>query len=232
MGIELGCVPATAVEAVSAGVIDRITSALLASRNHARPDRGALSLAMPHRVAYLPFDRVKTDLDLRKAVEMGSWRFLVHERQVSAGEEKFVPIAAVTAVAVDDGHQFGDVNEGPLVAGTEQAVRRAEDLDQVRQGRFEPYLLMIPSLYVVALWLQDRGSYGKTDIYLAMPPSHSDLPPFTPMHSADFVKILNQLAVKAAADPIGRSRGYLAGGRPFRLQKGTVASRSVWMGGA
>jgi len=226
MAIELGCVPAAALEAVSAGVIDGAPAALSGSRNHARAERGALSLAMPHRVAYLPFDRVKPELDLRKAAEMGSWRFLIHEKQVEAGAETFVPIAAATAIAVHDGYQFGDLNNGPLVAGTEQAVRRAENLEQVRNGRFETYLLMIPSLYVVALWLQDRGGYGKTDIYLPMPPSHSDLRPFAPMRSAEFVKVLNRLAAEAAADPIGRARGYFPGTRPLRVEKGAAARRS------
>lgn len=206
MAIEPGCVPSSAVEAVVAGVINSTGATAFGSRNPARANRGALSLAMPHRVAYLPFGGVRRDRELRKAAQMGSWRFLVHERQVAvagknraADEETFLPIAAVTATIIGADYKFGELSAGPFVEGTEEAIRRAEKLEQVRRGRFEACLLVVPSFYVVALWLQDRGGYGKTDILLPIPPSHSDLCPFEPMSEAAFVGILNKVTTKTIA---------------------------------
>src|SRR5947209_14670792 len=104
MAIEPGCVPATAIEAVSAGMI-RAAVPSFASSNLARARRHGLSLAMPHRVAYLPFGAIHPHLDLRQSTHMRSWRFLVLEAQAAdsengaAVEGAFAPIAAVTAVA-------------------------------------------------------------------------------------------------------------------------------------
>lgn len=196
MAIEPAYVPATAVEAVTQGLIRRAAAGSFVSPNLARANRNALSLAMPHRVAYLPFNAVRPDLDLREAVQFGSWRFLVHEKK---GENTFLPIAAVTAVPDKTGHQLGELDEGSLVAGTEQAIRRGEELSQVREGRFEACLLIVPSLYVLALWLRDHCRRDKTDVFLAIPPSHSDLPSVEPMSEVAFIGILNKLATKAMA---------------------------------
>jgi hypothetical protein len=115
-----------------------------------------------------------------------------------------VPVAAATVMEAEAGPQFGELSAGPFVEGTEQAIRRGEAIPEVRNGRFEAFLLMIPSLYVVALWLKDLDGDGGSDLILTIPPAHSDLVPFEPMNPADFTSILNQLAQKALADAAAR----------------------------
>jgi hypothetical protein len=209
MAIEPACVPETAVRAVADGIAGRLAEGHFAARNLPKGPVDGLSLAMPHRIAYLPFGEIQPDLDLRKAVQLGSWRFLVHHREAAAGKLEYRLVAAVTAVAkkerdelgeLNEHHELGSFHEGPLAAATEEAIHRAETLSEVRSGRFEAALLMVPSVYALALWLQDRGGYGETDILLPIPPSHSDFKLFQPMSPAAFVGLLKSLAAKAKAE--------------------------------
>jgi len=97
-------------------------------------------------------------------------------------------------------YELGDLNEGPFVAGTDKAIRRAEMLPEVQNGRFEAFLLVVPALYVAALWLQDRD--GDADLLLTIPPSNPALEPYAPMTSAAFLDIVRNLARKVPSDEV------------------------------
>jgi hypothetical protein len=121
----------------------------------------ALHRSFPHRVAHLSLDQVRRGHDLRQATRPGGWRFLIHER------DKTIAAARV----VEDGaaaYRLGEFSEGAFVTGTEQVVRFAErELDAVRNGHFEPVLLMAPEIFVIALWLQNLA--GGADYILTVP---------------------------------------------------------------
>jgi hypothetical protein len=117
-------------------------------------------------------------------------------------------IAAVDAVQGEKGdYRFGQVNEGPFTAATEDAIRRAEKLDQVLRGRFVPAFLLVPALYTAALWLEDQDS--DADLVMVMPPAPKDLATFSPMPVDPFLKVLARLAAlipaedKRSKDPSG-----------------------------
>ena len=85
------------------------------------------------------------------------------------------------------------------MAGTERAIRWAETtLSEVRERHFEATLLVVPALYVVALWLQDLSSRaaddqsGEADLLIAIPPSNPALEPGEPMLPASFLKALRR----------------------------------------
>jgi hypothetical protein len=176
-------------------------------------DPSALSLAMPHRVEFLAPGDIRRDTMPKK--EKGDyWRFLVLEERATgaddggaAGSATFEAIAAATAVK--EGRMpkfggldkrpfvFGGLDEGPFVKGTEQTILRAEDLRAVREGQFEAVLLVVPALYVLALWLQDlsgeaaNGRSGEADLIIPLPPpSNPGLDPHKPMAPASFLKAL------------------------------------------
>jgi hypothetical protein len=203
MAIERSDAPTGALEAVQRVLGSRAaTSTFFGSRLSAANPR-ALSLSMPHRVAYLALERIHRTASLREVTRLGSWRFLVHEKQrrvitengVTTEKDEYVPIAAAIADRTKAGtYQLGEVNEGPFVIGTEEAVGRAEVFEEVRRGRFEVLLLMVPAVYVAALWLQDRN--GDSDIVLTIPPSNPALVPYQPMRSTDFLTGLRELAKK------------------------------------
>lgn len=75
------------------------------------------------------------------ATRLAGWRFLIRsgERSVAAAETMLTP----------DGWAFSHFFEGPYIASTERAVRQAE----VMQQPYQPRLLSIPGLYMLALWL-------------------------------------------------------------------------------
>jgi hypothetical protein len=166
----------------------------------AHPD--ALSVAMPHRVESLALGHLRRGT-IPKNDKADFWRFLVLENRepIAAAtaiiaEAKSRPIAASAARAEACRFGFGGLDEGPFVRGTAEAVRRAEDLMEVREGQFEAVLLVIPALYVVALWLQDlssraaSGHSGEADLLIAIPPSNSMLDPGEPMRPASFLQAL------------------------------------------
>lgn len=201
MTITISKVPDAAVKMVAKVLVERAASASFTLPKLAAAALGSLLLAFPHRVAHLPLDAIRPYADLRGVTVDAGWRFLVHERrQLDAagkdrGEESdvFVPIASVTAAEVGDGSfQLGEFNEGPFVEGTEIAVRHAEKLQVVRDGRFEAVLLLAPAVHVIALWLQDRN--GDADILMPIPPSDAALAPLRPITPRAFLEILHSLA--------------------------------------
>ncbi|UGY94810.1 hypothetical protein [Streptomyces gobiensis] len=69
------------------------------------------------------------------------WRFLLR------GSGAAVGTAETTCTA--DGWVFSQFGEGPYVASTENALRRAESLT----ASYQPRLLSVPELYMLTLWL-------------------------------------------------------------------------------
>lgn len=74
------------------------------------------------------------------------WRFLLRDTGAAVGTAEVMPTA--------DGWAFAQFGEGPYVASTERALRRAESL----KGAYQPRLLSVPELYMLTLWL-----HGDTD---------------------------------------------------------------------
>jgi len=138
---------------------------------------------------------------------MGGWRFLVHEKRprlaasdgAKTESEEYTPIAAATAVlTAGSTYELGELNEGPFVTGTEEAVRRAEKSEEVRKRRFDALMLIVPAIYVAALWLWDRD--GEADTVLTIPPSNPALVPYQPMTTAAFLDVVHRLAQKVPPD--------------------------------
>jgi hypothetical protein len=69
------------------------------------------------------------------------WRFHI---RAGAGV-----VAAGETVATPDGWVFSRFSEGPYLVSTERALRQAETLPTT----YQPHLLSVPGLYMLALWL-------------------------------------------------------------------------------
>jgi hypothetical protein len=155
-----------------------------------KADPDTLSIAMPHRVEFLALGDLRRDT-IPKNEKADFWRFLVLENRE--------PIAAATAARDETGgFEFGGLDEGPFVSGTEKAIRQAEALGKVSEGQFEAVLLVVPALYVVALWLQAlsspaaNGHSGEADLLIAIPPSNPALDPGEPMSPVSFLEALRR----------------------------------------
>jgi hypothetical protein len=197
--------PSEAIRAVSQALADRAAKSAFLSSDLRRAKADALAIAMPHRVAYLPLDKTRRDANLREDALIGPWRFIVYERRRRDANERpvtdidqYVPIAAATADPTAAAqYELGELNEGPFVAGTDNAIRLAENLEAIQKGDFEAFLLTVPAVHVVALWLQDRG--GHEDILMPIPPSNPTLVAYQPVTPRAFLDILHDLTKKVAA---------------------------------
>jgi hypothetical protein len=203
--------PAAVVEAARREVASRAGKSKIPPSKLSRADPNAIFISMPHRIAHLPLDSIRSTISLRAAATIGNWRFLIDEkkrREVASNDaqDEFVPIAAATMViTAAQTYELGELNEGPFVAATEEAVRRAEMLPEVQKGRFEALLVIVPAVYVVALWLQERDS--DADLLLTLPPSNPGLVPYQPMTSTAFLNIVHKLAQKVEGDRAPSFRG-------------------------
>lgn len=211
MAIHPSDPPAAAVVAVKRAVASRVGNPKFPRSRLSTANRDAVFISLPHRIAYLAFGKIRRADQLRAAAKLGNWRFLVIEakRRTAAddgGGEEQEPIAAATivesaATTYDTTYELGDLNEGPFVAATSEAIRRAEKLPEVREGRFEAFLLTVPAVHLTALWLQDyQDCHGDADLLLTLPPSDQALEPYRPMASAAFLAVVQDLARKVTSE--------------------------------
>jgi hypothetical protein len=183
-------------------------------------DPRTLSVAMPHRVELLDLRDVRRGAirrsrraTAREKKRGECWRFLILQERAGGSDDvgaepptTVEAIAAATAVRdrprkfrEAEPFRFGGLNQGPFVAETERAIRRAEALPEVTKGAFEAVLLVVPALYVTTLWLQDLPSReagddsGEADLLLPMPNSNPALKLAGPLPAAAFLKALRGL---------------------------------------
>jgi hypothetical protein len=195
MPLHPGEPPPTALEVVRRAVEHRAVTATFTTGNLMSAQPETLALSTPHRVAFLALDHMRPKCDLNKLVHWVGWRFLIH------GPDK--SIAAIRASPKKEGgYELGEITEGPFVSGTEEAIERAESLDDVRNGDYEAILLFAPEVYVVALWLRDRVCHN--DIFLALPGSNPKFVPFKPMALDEFLEVLCDRAEKVRCGASGR----------------------------
>jgi len=152
---------------------------------------GSVAISTPHRLAVLGLDRIRAGMSLRSAAHKKGWRFLVHN-----GSK--VVATANSSVSAGGKHAFAHITDGPFVAGTEQAIRRAESLPVVKKGRFEPIWLQVPAINVVALWLKnlDKGA----DLIMPVRPAPKELRPYQPLAATAFVTVATELASRVMRD--------------------------------
>ncbi|WP_369221674.1 hypothetical protein AB5J52_07695 [Streptomyces sp. R39] len=100
------------------------------------------------------------------ATRLAGWRFLIRcgDRAVAAADTMLTP----------DGWAFSHFFEGPYIASTEQALHQAEALQQA----YQPRLLSLPGLYMLALWLHGdhtadgaEGHPAATDLLVPLAPA-------------------------------------------------------------
>jgi len=93
------------------------------------------------------------------------WRFHIRAgaRVAAAGE----------TVVTREGWVFARFSEGPYLASTERAMRQAEALP----ATYQPHLLSVPGLYMLALWLH---SMPRADAATAQPDPADLLIPLAP----------------------------------------------------
>lgn len=153
--------------------------------------RESLAISTPHLIAVLGLNQIRAGMSLRSAAQKKGWRFFVHH-----GDKV---VATINSSMRGNGkHGFSNITEGPFVTGTERAIRRAELLESVQKGRYEPLLLQVPAIHLVALWLRNLDT--KNDLIMPISPAPKPLRAYQALSTRDFVAVVTELASRAQRD--------------------------------
>jgi len=124
------------------------------------------------------------------------WRYLVFSGLDSVEEVHVRSRGAASTVSA-----FVD---GPVAERLLAAFSCAENLDEVRVGSYEPRVLVVPGLALIALWLHSGDGDEPVDLYVPLAPSSRVLPPGAPASAKELAQALvgaatQQIALIAAA---------------------------------
>lgn len=124
------------------------------------------------------------------------WRFLIR------GSEQAV--AAADTMLTPDGWAFSHFFEGPYIASTELALRQAETVTPP----YQPRLLSIPELYMLALWLHgdteadaSGGALAPADLLVPLAPAPPGIAAHRPHRVADLLRVMT-LRIASGPGPL------------------------------
>lgn len=179
--------PQAALEAAQAGVARLLSAPGMASRGALGAAPGTTYLAAPHQVFHLSLPDAVRDRPVEHA-RPGGWRFMVVNDSRA--------LAAVRVRERDgasESYVFSELNSGPFVDATVEALRR---LEASRQDFRELRLLDLPALYLQALWL-----HGDDDRFMALPPAPSAFEPYRLYSEEEFSQRVTELASTRGEGP-------------------------------
>ena len=122
-----------------------------------RPDE--LELTAAHQVFNLDLSDLRAGSALA-AIRHSGWRYLLRD-----GDKV---VASAETIIIDGAEQFLEFNQGPFVASTAGALKRADKAPETQARSFEPRLLQVPALHTVALWLHSDGEH---DLLIPLDPT-------------------------------------------------------------
>jgi hypothetical protein len=145
----------------------------------------------PHPVFQLSLEDVSAGKGVEAARQSG-WRFLMGQASTQGG-------TAGEVHGAGPAYEFGGISHGAHVGQMVETLQRAERLREVADGEFELRLLRVPALYVVAVWLKDQRAAN--DLLIPIPPTRPPLVVGQPYTTADFERVLKQVAGERKAAP-------------------------------
>ncbi|MEE1768170.1 hypothetical protein PUR34_08270 [Streptomyces sp. JV185] len=122
---------------------------------------------------------------LAPATRLAGWRFLIRTPEQA--------VAAADTMLTPDGWAFSHFFEGPYIASTEFALRQAETVT----APYQPRLLSIPELYMLALWLHgdieadaSGGALAPADLLVPLAPAPPGIAAHHPHRVADLLRVM------------------------------------------
>ena len=153
-------------------------------------DVNALQVTQPHAVYDLRADAVAGG-GLESAVFSG-FRYLVSDGDTA------VAAAEVQADTAGNATLLANLNYGPFVAATAQALPKVAALAPVSAGSYEVRALRFAAIGLMALWLKPDS--GGTDIIYPLAPAPPGLQADEPYTADDFFRAVRPQAQKRAAE--------------------------------
>jgi hypothetical protein len=161
------------------------------------PPRGR-TWTMEHSVYHLGLEAVRSHRGV-DAAEPVSWRYVI-------GDANDARKVAADVQLRRQEHTFAGIQQGPFVQGFTDEVRRLSSDPALRAWDFEPRLLQVPAIYVVALWLHEARS--KEDLFIPLPPVNRALQAGHRYNRAEFESALERAAARIHnAPPVRREPG-------------------------
>jgi hypothetical protein len=154
-------------------------------------DFDALQPSQPHEVYDLRADAVASGGGLASAVFSG-YRYLILEGNTAAAA------AEIQADAEGNATLLVNINYGPYVQGTAQALTSAAALPSVSTASYETRLLRFAAAAVMALWL--KSDSGGADILYPLAPAPPFLQAERPYSADEFIAAVLPLAQRRAGD--------------------------------
>lgn len=149
---------------------------------------------MEHSVYHLGLDAVLSHRGV-DAAEPVSWRYVIGDANDARG------VAADVQLRRSQ-HIFAGIQQGPFVQGFTDEIRRLSSDAALRAWDFEPRLLRVPAIYVVAIWLHEARSSG--DLFIPLPPVNRALQAGHRYDRAEFESALERAATRIHNAPAVR----------------------------
>jgi hypothetical protein len=159
--------------------------------SEAGADPNALQVTQPHAVYDLRADAVANGGGLESAVFSG-FRYLVGDGDTS------LAAAEVQADTAGNATLLANLNYGPFVAATAQALPRVAALTPVNAGSYEVRALRFAAIGLMALWLKPEA--GGADIIYPLAPAPPGLRADQPYSADDFLRAVRPLAQRRSAE--------------------------------
>jgi hypothetical protein len=153
-------------------------------------DFNSLELSAPHRVYDLRADSIAGGKGLESATQTG-YRYLV------SGGGKHVAGAEVHVDASGAANLLANINYGPYVQATADALEKVGTLSAVAAGSYEARVLRFAAIGVMALWLKPDA--GGADIIYPLAPTPAGIDASKPYSEAEFLAAIRPLAERRAA---------------------------------
>ena len=150
-------------------------------------DFRTLQVSQPHAVYDLRPGSVADGGGLASAALTG-FRYLV------AGDGATIAAAEVQVDSAGVATLLANINYGPYVEATAQALTRVAALPAVGAASYEVRLLRSSPIYLIALWLKPDSGTG--DIIYPLAPAPPGLQAGQPYAAADFINAILPLAQK------------------------------------
>lgn len=148
----------------------------------ARPEQ--ISATVPHPVFNLTLDGARRG-NIEDARPTG-WRYLLAvDEQVLASAE----------TRLESGRQvFSNVNVGPFVGGTVDALSVAEQIAHPDERQLELRLLNVPALYLMSVWLRPSEEGAEDGVFVPISPAPPGFEANRPYDRGEFTEALGSAA--------------------------------------
>ncbi|MCP4221490.1 MAG: hypothetical protein GY765_43100 [bacterium] len=184
MALKFSNLPDNALKALKKGL------KIVPEKKHARllrVKKKDIGENTPHKVYILDLDEILSGEAFKNPKHV-SWRYITedHMIEVQLGEN-------------EGEFEFTEINQGMHIKDILDKLEIMRKHAKIKTKDYEVSIVMVPALYVMALWLQGEGEIEDIVIPVGLSHPHLCKHPKTMFSPAEFVKILTEAAKQRVA---------------------------------